>query len=67
MLAFSICSERSSTVSTIGSTSVPMNMQPSPSHFPTRIACSGDEPRTMRPESGEHVESSSSPSVSSYT
>ena len=37
MLAFSIRSVRSRTVSTTGRTSVPTNMQPSPSHLPTRM------------------------------
>ena len=56
MLAFSIRSVRSSTVSTTGRTSVPTNMQPSPSHFPTRMPWSGDKPAHDRPELGQHGE-----------
>ena len=56
MSAFSICSTRSSTVSTTGRTSVPTNMQPSPSHLPTRMPWSGDEPAHDGTERGEHLE-----------
>ena len=64
MLAFSMRSVRSSTVSTTGRTSVATNMQPSPSHFPTRIPWSGDKLRTTARNSASTASASSSPRVS---
>src|SRR5829696_3008281 len=64
MLALCIRSVRSRTVSTTGRTSVPTNMQPSPSHLPTRMPWSGDRPRTIERNSARTASASSSPRVS---
>ena len=55
---------RSSIPATIGRVSVATNMQPSPSHFPTRIPWSGASRRTRARNAASTATASSSPSVS---